>query len=100
MGGVGDFFESHVTRPFKRKVIEPIATLGAKTIGHESDAMQRERLQAEATASAAATEAKKQALFEASKREGLERLALKRKRGFGASMIVNPTLGSGSVLGG
>lgn len=50
-------------------------------------------------AKADAEAAAKQAEFEATQRAGLERLALKRKRGFGASMIVNPTLGSTSTLG-
>ena len=54
-----------------------------------------ESQKAQADAEAAA----KQAEFEATQREGLERLALKRKKGFGASMIVNPTLGSTSTLG-
>ncbi|HQU13691.1 MAG TPA: hypothetical protein PKV70_05540 [Thermodesulfobacteriota bacterium] len=51
------------------------------------------------TAKSDAEAAVKQAEFEASKREGLERLALKRKRGFAASQIVTPTLGSISTLG-
>jgi hypothetical protein len=51
-------------------------------------------------AKADAAAAKKQALFEATTRAGLERLALKRKKGFGASMIVNPVLGSQTTLGG
>jgi len=37
--------------------------------------------------------------FEASRRAGLEKLMLKRRRGFGASMIVQPTLGSTMTLG-
>ena len=60
----------------------------------------QDKADAAAAGDAAAAAAVKQALFEASTRAGLERLALKRRRGFGASMIVNPTLGSGSVLGG
>jgi len=54
---------------------------------------------ADAKAKADAEAAAKQAEFEASRRAGLERLAQKRKKGFGASMIVNPTLGSSSTLG-
>lgn len=56
--------------------------------GIESD---KARAEAEAAA--------KQAEFEASARAGLERLALKRKKGFGSTMIVNPTLGSTTTLG-
>lgn len=41
----------------------------------------------------------RQAEFEASKREGIERLALKRKKSFASSMIVNPILGSSATLG-
>ncbi|MBF8258977.1 MAG: hypothetical protein HW377_1351 [Actinobacteria bacterium] len=51
-------------------------------------------------AASEAAAAEKQALFEATTRAGLERLALKRKKGFGASMIVNPVLGSQTTLGG
>jgi hypothetical protein len=54
---------------------------------------------ADFAAKANADAAVKQAEFEASVREGLERLALKKRRGFGASMIVPPTLGSTSTLG-
>jgi len=57
---------------------------------------------AEATARADAAAAEKQAMFDASTKEGLERLALKRKRGFGASVLVQPTtsaFGSGSTFG-
>ena len=52
-------------------------------------------------AQAEAEAAARQALFEASSKAGLERLALKRKRGFSASMLVNPasTFGSGSTFG-
>ena len=59
--------------------------------GAETDAQNRARAEAEA--------AVKQAKFEASKRAGLEKLMLKRRRGFGASMIVQPTLGSTMTLG-
>jgi hypothetical protein len=74
-------------------------TYGGAKLGYESPEykhkMSAKASEAEATAEAAA----KQAEFEASKRAGLERLALKRKKGFGASMIVNPSLGSTSTLG-
>lgn len=74
------------------EIYKPL-TPGAK------DKIKTEEEAARASAEAEATAAAKQAEFEASRREGLERLALKRKRGFGASMIVNPTLGSTSTLG-
>jgi hypothetical protein len=50
---------------------------------------------------AAAAAAIRQAEFEASAKAGMERIALRRKRGFGQSMIVNPgsTLGTSSTLG-
>lgn len=52
-------------------------------------------------AQAAAEAAIKQAEFEASQREGFSRLALKRRKGFAASMLVDPgsALGSSSTLG-
>ena len=50
-------------------------------------------------AQAEAEAAIKQAKFEASVRAGLEKLMLKRRRGFGASMVVQPTLGSTMTLG-
>ncbi len=56
-------------------------------------AKNEEKARAEAEAAA------KQAEFEASARAGLERLALKKKKGFGASIIVDPTLGSTTALG-
>ena len=59
--------------------------------GAATDAQNQARAEAEA--------AVRQAEFEASKRAGLEKLMLKRRRGFGASMIVPPTLGSTMTLG-
>lgn len=51
-------------------------------------------------AAAAAADAR-QAEFEASAKAGLERIALRRRRGFAASMIVDPgsSLGTPSTLG-
>ena len=89
---------------FKRDVIRPIGRLGGNDkygnysawgMAPSSESASIEEQKAKSAAEAAA----KQADFEASQREGLERLALKRKKGFGASQIVNPTLGSGSKLG-
>jgi hypothetical protein len=65
--------------------------------GWQTDAKEYDVKEAQPIARAAA--AAKQAEFEASTRAGLERLALKRRKGFQVSMIVNPTMGSGSKLG-
>lgn len=71
----------------------------AGAVGYQTPAAKGEAQAMSDQARAAAEAAARQAEFEASRREGLERLALKRKRGFGASMIVNPSLGSTSTLG-
>ena len=80
----GDFRISKST--FRRNPLDVL-------FGGESEE-ERER-----SARAAAEAAVKQAEFEASRRAGLEKLMLKRRRGFGASMIVQPTLGSTMTLG-
>ena len=80
-----------------------IADLGkasAGAVGYQTPEAKGDKKAEEESARSAAAAAIKQAEFEASKREGLERLALKRKKGFGASMLVNPTLGSSATLGG
>ncbi|MDA8178303.1 MAG: hypothetical protein M0T69_02010 [Deltaproteobacteria bacterium] len=50
-------------------------------------------------AMAAAEAQARQAEFEAAKAAGIERLALKRRKGYGASMVVTPTLGGASTMG-
>jgi hypothetical protein len=95
--------------PFKKRfwegnVIRPLGRLGGNDkYGNysaygmiedpKSAAIEADKAKAEAEAQA------KQAEFEASQRAGLERLAQKRRRGYGASMIVQPTLGSSATLG-
>jgi len=100
-------FEKGVLRPFKRTLIGagtgflaggPIGALAGTYVGLKGDERQAEK-KAFGEAQAEAEAAAKQAEFEASKRAGLERLAQKRKKGFGASMIVNPVLGSTGTLG-
>ena len=81
------------------KGISDLGNAGAGAVGYETPEAKGDRVAAERNAKAAAEAAAKQAEFEASRRAGLERLAQKRKKGFGASMIVNPTLGSSSTLG-
>jgi len=79
-----------------------LADLGntfAGAVGYETPWARRSREEEERNAQAEAEAAVKQAEFEASTRAGLEKLALKRRRGFGASMIVQPTLGSTMTLG-
>ena len=81
------------------KGISDRGTAGSAALGYETPEAKGDRVAAEKKAKAEAEAAAKQAEFEASRRAGLERLAQKRKKGFGASMIVNPTLGSSSTLG-
>jgi hypothetical protein len=66
-----------------------------KAAGAEQAEEKKEKAMADADASIKQTE------FEASAKSGLERLSLKRKRGFASSMLVDPvsSLGSGSTLG-
>ena len=71
----------------------------AGMVGYETPWARRDRKEKERNAQAEAEAAAKQAEFEASRRAGLEKLMLKRRRGFGASMIVQPTLGSTMTLG-
>lgn len=71
----------------------------AGAVGYNTPAAKGAMTDAQNKAIAEADAAVKQAEFEASKKAGLERLALKRKKGFGGSMIVNPSLGSTSPLG-
>ncbi len=77
------------------------AQVGMGAAGYAAGKGAQSSLANEATdkARADAEAAAKQAAFEATQREGLERLALRRKRGFGASMIVDPTLGATTTLG-
>ena len=84
------------------KIYRGISDLGAygeAMVGYKSPEYKSEMAIKKREARAAAEAAVKQAEFEASRRAGLKRLALKRKRGFGASMIVQPTLGSTMTLG-
>jgi hypothetical protein len=90
---------------FGKKVIKPLGELGEgiykPLAGEETTAQKKEAQEADAAARAAAEAARKQSLFEASEKEGLERLALRRKRGFGQSILAAPvsSLGSSSTLG-
>ena len=103
----GDFRISKSS--FRRNPLEDLfgrdtllADLGntvASTVGYETPWARRSREEEERNAQAEAEATVKQAEFEASKRAGLEKLMLKRRRGFGASMIVQPTLGSTMTLG-
>jgi hypothetical protein len=68
-------------------------------VGYQTPAAKGEQAEQYAKAQADAAAAVKQAEFEATTKAGLERLALKRKKGYGASQIVNPSLGSTSTLG-
>ena len=99
------FFKS-LEKSFRKNILRPLSRLGGNdkygnysawgmAPSEKSANIEAGKAQAEAEAAA------KQALFEASSKAGLERLALKRKRGFSASMIVNPasTFGSGSTFG-
>lgn len=72
---------------------------GGYTAGKKS--VQGLQEESEREAKAAADAAAKQAEFEASQKEGLESLARRRRRGFGSSMIAQPSssLGSSSRLG-
>ena len=79
--------------------ISDLGTYGGAMVGYKSPEYKSKMATKEREAQAAAEAAVKQAEFEASRRAGLKRLALKRKRGFGASMIVQPTLGSTMTLG-
>ena len=81
------------------KGISDLGNTFAGIVGYETPEARGDREEKERRARAEAEAAVKQAEFEASRRAGLERLAQKRKKGFGASMIVNPTLGSSSTLG-
>lgn len=69
--------------------------------GVETPAMKGEAKAAADKEAAAAAAAVRQAEFEASAKAGLERIALRRRRGFAASMIVDPgsSLGTSSTLG-
>ena len=80
--------------------ISDLGKAGAGAVGYETPEARGDREEKERNARAEAEAAVKQAEFEASRRAGLEKLALKRRRGFGASMIVQPTLGSTMALGG
>ena len=102
MGGGNPF--SRIGSFFKRDILRPIGRLGGNdeygnysawgmAPSKASAGIKADKARAEAEAAA------KQAEFEALTAAGLERLALKRKRGFGASQIVIPTLGSSSTLG-
>ena len=71
------------------------------TAGVNTPAMRGDAKDATDKANSAADAAIKQAEFEASAKAGLERLALRRRKGFAASMIVDPgsSLGTSSTLG-
>ena len=73
----------------------------AGAVGYKTPAAKGEQQGLDAKADAAAAADIRQAEFEASAKAGLERLALKRKRGFGQSMLVDPgsSLGASSTLG-
>lgn len=92
---VGSFFKGVVRSIGRLGGNDKYGNYSAWGMAPSAESAQIESDKANAEAEAAA----KQAEFEASKREGLERLALKRKKGFGASMIINPILGSTSTLG-
>ena len=94
LGGFGTF-ESM----FKHGDPDSPAGKLAGAVGYDTPAYKGAEKGATDKARAEAEAAERQALFEASTRAGLERLAMKRRRGFGASMIVNPVLSSVSTLG-
>jgi len=73
----------------------------ASTFGYQTPAFKGVEEKANAKSEADAAAAQRQAEFEASARAGLERLALRRRRGFAASMIVDPgsSMGTTSTLG-
>ena len=79
--------------------ISDLGNTFAGVVGYETPEARGDREEKERRARAEAAAAVKQAEFEASRRAGLEKLMLKRRRGFGASMIVQPTLGSTMALG-
>ena len=81
------------------KGISDLGKTFAGAVGYETPEARGDREEEERRARAEAVAAAKQAEFEASQRAGLEKLMLKRRRGFGASMIVQPTLGSTMTLG-
>ena len=81
------------------KGISDLGGAFAGAVGYETPEARGDREEKERKAQAEAEAAVKQAEFEASRRAGLKKLMLKRKRGFGASMIVQPTLGSTMSLG-
>jgi hypothetical protein len=73
----------------------------ASAVGYKTPAAKGEAGRIAAESDAAAQAAIRQAEFEASAKAGQERLALRRKRGFGQSMLVDPgsALGVSSTLG-
>lgn len=81
--------------------LKDTSDFGYNLIGTKSPDEKKRDAAAAAGADAAAEAAIKQAEFEASAKAGRERLALRRKRGFGASMLVDPysALGASSTLG-
>ena len=78
--------------------ISDLGDASANAVGYTTTSQDaKNRNQAMNAASAAAAQIKQQE-YQASAAEGLARLAMKRRRGFGASMMTNQ-LGSSSVLG-
>ncbi|MDA8122317.1 MAG: hypothetical protein M0Z38_07110, partial [Deltaproteobacteria bacterium] len=79
--------------------ISDLGKASAGAVGYQTPEAKGDQKAAEESARSAAEAAIRQAEFEASAKAGMERLALKRKKGFAASMLV-PTLGSSATLGG
>jgi len=70
-------------------------------VGYQTPAAKRNKKELSDQAAADADAAARQTEFEASEKAGLERLALRRKKGYLASMIADPesSVGSSSTLG-
>ncbi len=81
--------------------ISDLGNAGAGAVGYETPEVKTDIAEKNKQAAADTAAAIKQAEFEASARAGLERLALKRRKGFAAAMLVDPgsALGSTSTLG-
>lgn len=81
--------------------LSDLGNASAGAVGYDTPEVKGDIKAAKESSDAAAAAAIKQAEFEASRKAGLERLALRRRKGFGASMIVDPgsALGSTSTLG-